>query len=133
MGLFSSFSAMNPLLSAVASVGIQKLTGNETSASQLMDTSRFENSFSKDRAFAQVEKAQKQANERSKYLAPSPKKTDMNSFVRDAILPAFREVPDFKSQLIRQAKSQGMPNSVIKEIEYDFEWTESKEGERIKR
>ena len=52
-------------------------------------------------------------------------------FVREAVLPAFKEAPDFKSQLIAQLKKQGMPNSVIKEVDYDFKWTETLEGKRV--
>ena len=74
----------------------------------------------------------KKVYSKPKYKAPTSEKVDMNSFLRDAVIPAYRSAPDFKSQIIAQMKKQGMPSSVIKEIEYDFSWTDRLEGKRLK-
>jgi|OM-RGC.v1.025675723 hypothetical protein len=125
-------SASNPLVAAGASVFLDKMGGASQSPGDIVDPSEYKLSEAKNRAMSMVTKAQQQAEEKPKYKAPTSKKVDMNSFLRDAVIPAYRAAPDFKSQIIAQMKKQGMPSSVIKEIEYDFSWTDRLEGKRLK-
>lgn len=131
MGLLNIFTASNPIIAAGASIALDKLGGPSRSAGEIVDASEYSLSAAKDRAMGMVQKAKQQAEEKPKYKASGSKATDMNVFVREAVLPAFKEAPDFKSQLIAQLKKQGMPNSVIKEVDYDFKWTETLEGKRV--
>tara|TARA_X000001382_G_scaffold105675_1_gene80911 strand:- start:828 stop:1235 length:408 start_codon:yes stop_codon:yes gene_type:complete len=130
--IFGALGASNPLIAAGASIAIDKLGGASQTPGDIVDPSEYKLSAAKDRAMSMVTKAQQQAEEKPKYKAPTSKKTDMNAFVRDAVLPAYREAPDFKSQIIANMKKQGMPSSVIKEVEYDFSWTDRLEGKRLK-
>ena len=132
MGLLSGLSAMNPIVAALGATAIETISGTSREAGQMMDATQYRMGDAKERAEEIAEKAQIQAQQSPKYTAKPATKVDMDAFVRQAVLPAYRDAPQFVKHLMTQLKKANMPSSVLKQVQDDFSWTEKTEGKRVK-